>query len=339
MPVGYTESVIATNEAAGRRDPYSAYRPLLSPERVRELSIIQPRRSIKDTASCWGAIAASWAAAFFWPRWWVVLAGMVVVGARYYALFIIGHDGFHQRLFRNQRLNDLFTDVCLVGPIGAVTHLNKRNHLAHHRLLANSADPDRHKHICGNKTERIELTLYLAGLGSVILAIHHVFFARDRAARESTSSADDHYTIRDLLILAGWQLALIAGLTALFGWWGYLLLWLAPLYLFTFLADNLRSFVEHSQLMADDEADAHRLVTYTSNSIERFFIAPMNMNYHATHHLWPSIPYYNLAIADRELRQAGPTGIEWRRSYLAYVWQYWRALPFAQCRKQSAMST
>jgi hypothetical protein len=27
-------------------------------------------------------------------------------------------------------------------------------------------------------------------------------------------------------------------------------------------------------------------------------------------------------------------GIIWRRSYLAYLWSYWRALPIAECRPE-----
>jgi fatty acid desaturase len=49
----------------------------------------------------------------------------------------------------------------------------------------------------------------------------------------------------------------------------------------------------------------------------------MNMNYHAVHHLWPSIPYYNLPAADREIRADGESsGLEWRGLYLLYLFRY-----------------
>jgi fatty acid desaturase len=92
--------------------------------------------------------------------------------------------------------------------------------------------------------------------------------------------------------------------------------------------------VEHSQPEADQSADSHRLVTNVPGWLERQLLAPMNMNYHAAHHLWPSIPYYNLPIADAEMRQGpGADAISWRGSYLAYVWRYYRALPLAECRE------
>jgi fatty acid desaturase len=60
----------------------------------------------------------------------------------------------------------------------------------------------------------------------------------------------------------------------------------------------------------------------------------MNMNYHAVHHLWPSIPYHQLPAADRTIRErAGAAGLEWRRSYLGYFVRYALALPLEDCRK------
>lgn len=119
------------------------------------------------------------------------------------------------------------------------------------------------------------------------------------------------------------------------GWWAYPALWAMPVYLFTYLPNLVRSFVEHSHPEHDDVADDHRLVTFLSNPVERMFFSPMNMNYHIAHHLWPSIPYYNLPIADAELRskpEALREGLNWRKTYFGYLWQYYVALPLTECR-------
>jgi fatty acid desaturase len=147
----------------------------------------------------------------------------------------------------------------------------------------------------------------------------------------------DGYHARDIAIILGWQLALVGGLTAAVGWWGYPVLWLAPVYCFTYLGDNLRSFCEHSHPESDAEADEHRLITFRSNPIERWFVSPMNMNYHAAHHLWVSIPYYNLPAADAEMmRHPSASDIEVRGSYVAYVIRYAFALPIAGCGAPAA---
>ena len=60
----------------------------------------------------------------------------------------------------------------------------------------------------------------------------------------------------------------------------------------------------------------------------------MAMNYHTAHHLWTSIPYYNLHRADRIIRERNTSAdLIWRRSYLGTILDYFRALPLPACRK------
>ena len=132
-------------------------RTLLPPERVRELSRRRPWRVVADTALCWAIIVAAWLAAAAIGTWWAILLAVLVVGNRYYSLFIIGHDGMHRRLFADMGRNDLFTDVFVLAPILSITHLNNRNHMRHHQMLGSEADPDRHKHACFNKADLLGL--------------------------------------------------------------------------------------------------------------------------------------------------------------------------------------
>jgi fatty acid desaturase len=317
------------------RNPYVPYRSLVPIERVRELSRLRPARAVRDATLCWAAILAAWTVAAVWTRWWTVAIAAVVVGSRYYALFIIGHDGMHRRLIPGRKVNDLFNDVVCLGPLGAVTHINNRNHLLHHRHLATELDPDRHRHCCANKASRPAYLAFLTGMANVVPALANVFI-HNRAAKGSKSK----YTKRDLAIIFGWQAVLITGLTLAFGWWGYILLWALPVYVHTYLGDMVRSFLEHSHPESDEAADEHRMITYDSNPVERLLFAPMNMNYHTAHHLWPSIPYYNLPLADRELRaRPGAEGLVWRGSYAAYLGRYFLALPLPECRERDAEAT
>ncbi len=322
-----------------RRDPYAPYRQsLLTPERVRELSRLRPAWVVADTLLCWGTIVAAWIVAVRWPVWWVVLLVLPVIGSRYYALFILGHDGMHRRLFSRRAQNDWWSDLFCLGPIGAVTHINNRNHLRHHQYLATEFDPDRHKHACFNKADGVELIGFLSGIAGFVKSARNVFAPPPLAGQTSDDETAGGYTVRDVLVLGGIQAALIGGLWLGIGWWAYPVLWLVPVYCFTYLADNFRSWAEHSFPEADQVADEHRLVTYLSNPVERWFLAPMNMNYHSAHHLWPSIPYYNLPVADTEIRSLpAARGMEWRRSYFGYLARYWLALPLEVCRVKTAV--
>jgi fatty acid desaturase len=333
-----TASLAACPPREDYADPYQFQRKnLLSIERVRQLSALRPCRVVWDTIWCWCVIVAAWTVVARWTEWWTVLVAIPVIGSRYYAVYIIGHDGLHRRLFATRWLNDLFNDLFAIGPIGAITHINDKNHLAHHHYLATDHDPDRHKHGCFNKTRLHELFGYLTGISSVFRSVRNVFFSRPTgaAADSAASGSRTGYTLRDLAILLGWQVLLIGGLSWTIGWWAYPVLWLLPVYVFTFLADNFRSFAEHSYPAPDHLMDERRLVTFVSNPLERLFAAPMNMNYHAAHHLYPSIPYYCLPIADREIRRhPAAATLLWRGSYLGYLLSYALALPLEECRKQ-----
>jgi fatty acid desaturase len=317
--------------------PYLLHRhSLLSPAQIKQLSTLQPRRAIFDAAICWTCILAAFGLVAWHAAWWTVLLAIPVIGNRFYALFLIAHDGMHRRLFPTVQRNDFWTDVLVLGAIGAINRINNRNHLMHHRQLATPEDPDRHKHACFNKSDRLEFVEFLSGLTSVWSSAKAVFVTRGRKRAEklSTSPNAASYTLRDFVILASWFVLLAGGLTWFIGWWAYALLWIFPVYAFMYLGDNFRAFAEHSHPESDQAADRHRLITYASNPLERMLVAPMNMNFHTAHHLWPSIPYYNLPAADRLIRtHPAAADLEWRGSYFAYLLTYWTALPIAECKR------
>jgi fatty acid desaturase len=307
--------------------PAQTYEPLrrglLDEAELREAQRLQPWRAAVHVALLWLQIVLAWAVVARYTTWWTVLLAVPFIGTRYYALFIIGHDGLHRRLCHSVALNDLWNDLLLLGPIGAVTRLNRHNHIEHHRRAATPADPDRYKYLRANRAGGLNFALSLTGLLFVWRAVGNVFGVT--AAR--TPDARGGYRLRDVAILAGWQLALLAGLSAAIGWWAYFVLWWMPVYGFTFAADITRVYCEHATLGSEADADrSMRLVSFRSNWLERQFFAPMGMNHHAAHHLWPGIPCYRLRqtearLAGRALAQA----IEWRGSYVAFLLAAWRA--------------
>ncbi|CAA7612122.1 fatty acid desaturase [Magnetospirillum sp. UT-4] len=304
-------------------DAYRIHRRRLSAEVVRDLSRLRPRVAVRDTLLDWAFIVAAWAMAAWVPEPWLLLPCALVVGNRYYALVIIGHDGLHRRLFDDERLNDLWNDLFILGPVGAVTRLNRVNHILHHQRASTVTDPDRYKYTHDNKRTNFAFLAYLTGISVLGRSFGNIFRNRDGLSAESRRG--EGYRPRDLVILAGWQGALVAGLTHWFGWWGYPVLWLVPVGI-AYTVDVIRVFAEHSMLDDDTAADrTGRLITYASAAWERPLIAPHNMNFHAAHHLWPSIPYYSLPEADRRLRASGNGGqLQWRGLYLGYLSRYWR---------------
>ena len=83
------------------------------------------------------------------------------------------------------------------------------------------------------------------------------------------------------------QVLIGLSLTAEFGWYGYVILWALPLATLAAFFNDFRIFCEHSLIGREATNSSERLVSFISNPIERFFVAPYNMNYHAEHHFIP----------------------------------------------------
>jgi fatty acid desaturase len=78
--------------------------------------------------------------------------------------------------------------------------------------------------------------------------------------------------------------------------------------------NQIRLFVEHHS----DVSDASPiLVNVRSNPIERFFIAPLNFNFHGAHHVAPYVPYYELPVLTEFLKEKGAIYFVDRRSYMS----------------------
>lgn len=99
-------------------------------------------------------------------------------------------------------------------------------------------------------------------------------------------------------------------LTLCVAWWAYPVLWLLPLVIAGIL-DRLRIKAEH----LPDGA----FVSHHSNPVERFFLSPFDMNYHAEHHFNPGIPHYRLRETRASLKAMDLPG-EWVGG------SYWRSL-------------
>jgi fatty acid desaturase len=319
--------------------PVQAYSPfrtnLITPSDLRRLTELKPWIPVTATLIHWGLILAAWTMVALWPNVLTFCIAFIVIGVNFYGLFIIMHDGLHRRLFQSAALNDLWNDLTMTASIGAITRINRRNHMTHHQVTCLENDPDRFKYVHDDKDVVLPFMAFLSGFSPLLQTVANVFFRRSRRkadAAEGPTEPAEPYRARDILLLAAWQVSLIGGLTWFIGWWAYPLLWLAPTYALAYRADLVRVFCEHSMMVSDADADASmRLITYESSWLEKPFFAPHNMNYHMAHHLWPSIPYYNLPEADRlirasEIARNGDARLVWRKSYLGYLWSYakWR---------------
>jgi fatty acid desaturase len=114
------------------------------------------------------------------------------------------------------------------------------------------------------------------------------------------------------LCVIGAQLSLLVGLGALSGhWWGYFALWIAPLFGVAVFLNRSRILIEHGlALLAGYPAVSRSIPTVdiVPPAWERWIFAPFLFNYHCCHHLYLTVPHYNLPALRALLKEHGVEG-------------------------------
>jgi fatty acid desaturase len=295
---------------------------LLELDTARQLAALRPRDRISNTAylaSIWVIVAAAVAVAAAWTHWWTIAIAFVVISSRQQALLNVEHDCIHASFTRDRRRDALIGIALCASPVGSPWHATRARHLAHHRLITTPDDPDLPLHDTADKASRGALAKYFAVglLGGYALMV---------LVKGSPSNVERAQKIRDLRNLVIAQSVLWAAMWLTVGWWAYPVLWVLPLVTLTTGCHLLRSFVEHAVLTEERPDHDNLLVSIVSNPVERAFVAPFNMNYHAEHHLYPAVPARRLP----ELREALAVTAEpprlLRSAYLTALLRYAQSL-------------
>jgi fatty acid desaturase len=220
-----------------------------------------------------------------------------VMGAKQHALIVIMHDASHGRLLRNRRLNNLVGNLFCAFPTGWVTANYRLPHLAHHAATNTPFDPA-WAHFTLNEEFKFPkprrefwklLCKDVSGLGILIwwpslrVFTGWPYIFQDKA-KFMVPAERAGFTIF-------WAAVLL--INAVFGTWLYFIfLWLLPMFTLTLALQRLRLIPEHDLDRQGTELEHTRHVY--GSWLERFALAPLNVNYHIAHHMFPSIPLYNL---------------------------------------------
>lgn len=280
-------------------------RAAVMPE-VRRLSAVSNWRSARIIALQWAMILGAGALAIWSDNWLVYVLAMPVIGSRQQALGILVHDATHYLLFSNRTANDLLSDLLCGFPVNISTTRYRYTHFRHHRFTNSEHDPDwvlqqQDPDWRWPKNRREALVLFFR----CVFALN----AHRAAKAANLWSPFTHlldplgpaYPLRcRVLYLASsaviWVMLIKIGI-----FWPALILWAVPALTMLNVTNRMRATAEHILTPNTHELDSTR--TVIPSLWERFFISPLNINYHLEHHLFPSVPACNLGRLHRLLMQ------------------------------------
>ena len=273
---------------------------MLTTAELRALSKPSARHSTQAILSDWLGIVLILALSVRFPTPWVWLPAMLVMGRQQLGLAILMHDGAHRRLFDSPKLNDTLGQLLLAGPLWFSMHSYRLLHMKHHKAPLAPDDPD--ISLTGGypvpwSSFLRKLARDLTGVSYLKFIRYFIYAARNRQAQR----VKEHAQIRERDRPTTWFLALsmlatngliFVVLTSLAHPGLFLLLWLFPSMSVLQVLLRIRGVAEHAGY---EPGDDQRYNSRTVTSLwQAWWLAPHFVNYHIEHHLYPSVPFYNL---------------------------------------------
>jgi fatty acid desaturase len=219
-----------------------------------------------------------------------------IIASRQHALLLIMHEAAHYRIHKNKKINNLISDIFCSFPLFVTTQKYRLSHLAHHKYLNSEQDPDwmLRKNLDEwkfpkSKQEIVKIFIsHLLGLRTLqLLSKIYRFGAKNKTVKDESKSSRTFVFYRLLFYTV-----LVFILTFFKLWLIYFIYWIIPAFTFLPFLLRLRSISEHFGLPWKNELNNSRNVE--TNLFERLFIIPNSGNFHLDHHLYPSVPFYNL---------------------------------------------
>lgn len=259
---------------------------------IRALHDLQPARNAVVTGAfilIWVAAAATMSA---FPNVAVRLAGYAIIGALIHGFAVMMHEGVHGNLIRRPKL-DRWLGFLLGVPALVSFSAYRVQHIAHHRYTRTENDPDEIRNF-SKRRGLLSLAFYLWLIGGS--PWYFLVFVPFRAL-----VVGKPHERRAVLLEYAIMLPLYAAIVAAAMHWGFMggliHYWLIPV-LFAMFYGNVRGWAEHMLTIPGHPLTETR--TVTSNAIVRFL--NLNANFHLEHHLFPAMPWYNLAAVHTLLR-------------------------------------
>ena len=283
---------------------------------VQSLAVLDNQQSLISIATTLVIIAISFVIALNTSGWYfcfILPPLIIVIAAQQQACFVLAHEAAHYRLFRQRRLNDL-AGRSLGALVGISMCTYRVVHRLHHNHLYQKQDPDIPLHGGYPRGRGYLLKKLLKDLaGMTAYKTYAYFFGAPAVNNEvdanqrpldDTSPALRRAAEHDCWLVLIVQAVLFSGAVITGYGLQYILLWLLPAATVLQAILRLRAICEHGAVSSYESP----LTAARTNLVPRWLswlLFPHHVNYHIEHHLYPSIPHYNLPECHRQMQSRG----------------------------------
>ena len=279
--------------AVARLDP----KDIFTPDEWAPMAKRSHWRGLALVVHAWTIIIGAGALFVIWPNPLTFVLAVMLIGARQLGLAILMHDAAHGALHSNSAINDFVGEWLCAAPVGARLQSYRAYHLKHHRFTEQPEDPDLSLSAPFPITRKSLWRKIVRDLtGQTFLKQRSAQLFGGRKAGEVVNSSNWRFLFVNALMLAV--------LTAAGYWWAYFALWIVPMATWFPLVTRLRNIAEHACVGAQEHPLTHARTTL-ANPLERLFIAPYWVHYHAEHHAFMHVPCYRLTRLHSALMDKG----------------------------------
>ena len=272
-----------------------------------QLAIIRTKSDLKNVFALifdWVLIVSSLTLFYLYPSFISFIVSVIIIGSRQFALAVLVHDGAHNLLFSDPKVNDFTSQWLCAYPIFQDNRVYRPYHLKHHRFTETKDDPDLtlsapfpiKKDSFYRKIVR-DLT-GITGYKRYSQALNSILNTEAKNSKEKLNKV--WHKIHGFLIT---NTIIFFMISIFFHWSLFFLLWWLPAFTYYSLIIRIRNIAEHSVTPGNNNFDNTR--TTLTNPLVRFLMAPHRVNYHLEHHLFMMCPWYNLPKAHLMMLENG----------------------------------
>jgi len=268
-------------------------------DKVKELRNLKPWIIVSHLVIDWFIILAACILSIRFLPWQFYFIPVIIVASRQHALLVIMHDAVHFTFSKYYKFSDFITNVFAAYPLFITTENFRLSHLLHHRFLNSNMDPDLNVKKMNpedwtfpkTKIQIVKLISKEIFGGGVI----EIFRKLKRFSLKNSYDKEGKFN-SNIYLRVAYYVVLIGFLYKFDLFKEYFIFWLLPMLLVLPLILRLRSIGDHFGLPGTDELNSARnlIIPWW----QKFLFAPHNIGMHVVHHIYPSIPYYNLLKAN-----------------------------------------